>query len=328
LCQVSCRFGRWRLKSLILAAVLLLQSAVPFTPEPRSVQWRIGFDLGNAIVLETPELNPKGNPELALEESERVLPRPTLSFGLALLPFAKVAAETQQLFNPRRWTVIDLQNKTTEHTFQGLAVFMGSQMASIEGGYHLVSVPLMPSTPFLGVRKQASSDNLVLGFAGPLKKKPLIHARLSETRWENLLPVEDTAGLPPGYESARALLAQGESTEERRFLYGTSIEAVLQNKTSKLWLLNFSHPDTTIGTHPWGIFVERSGGLDPLYVFKPAKSPTDYVAYLTAAIDLNQDGSDEFIVEASYRNGTAYKVVSAGGGGYSEVYSSYYRGQE
>jgi hypothetical protein len=328
LCQVSRRFGRWPLKSLILAALLLLQSTVPFTPEPRSVQWRLGFDLGNAIILETPELNPKGNPELALEEAERVLPRPSLSFGLAFLPFAKVAAETPQFVNPRRWTIIDLQNKTTEHAFQGLAVFMGSQMASMEGGYHLVSVPVMPSSPFLGVRRQASSDGLVLGFAGPLKKKPVLHTRLSETRWENLLPVEDTAGLPPGYESARALLAEGETTEQRRFLYGTSIEAVVQNRNSKLWLLNFSHPDTTTGTHPWGIFAERSGSLEPVYVFKPAKSTNDHVAYLTAAIDLNQDGSDELIVEASYRNGTAYKVISASGGRYSEIYSSYYRGQE
>ena len=71
----------------------------------------------------------------------------------------------------------------------------------------------------------------------------------------------------------------------------------------------------------------RQGGLDPLYIFKPEKSGSDYVAYVTAAIDLNQDGSDELVVEASYRNGTAYKVISATAGRYAEVYTSYYRGQ-
>ena len=291
------------------------------------MQWRIGFDLGNAIILETPELNPRGDPKLAIEEAERVLPDPQLSFGLALLPFSKITTQPQQLVNPKQWTIVDLLGKTTNHAFQAIAVFMGRQMTTTEGGYHLVSVPLVPSSPFLGIRRQASSEDLIFAFAGPLKKKLVVQARLSETRWENLLPVENPADLPAGYETAKQLLDDGATPDQRRFLYGTSIQASIQNRSTKLWLLNYSHPDTTMGTHPWGIFAERQGGLDPLYISKPAKSDNGYVAYFTAAIDLNQDGSDELVVEASYRNGTAFKVISATAGKYADIYTSFYRGQ-
>ena len=307
--------------------LLLLQAAIPFTPEPRTAQWRLGFDLGNAIILETPELNPKGDAKLALDEAERLLPDPELSFGLAFLPFTKISTQAQ-LVNPRQWTTVDLLGKPANHTFQRVAVFMGSLMTSAEGGYHLVSVPLVPSTPFMGVRRQASSEDLIFAFAGPLKKKPLVQPRLSETRWENLLPVEDPMDLPSGYEAAKKLLDDGSAPDQRRFLYGTAIQASVQNRSSKLWLLNYSHPDTTMGTHPWGIFAEDAGGLQPLYIFKPPKSDNDYVAYFTAAVDLNQDGSDELVVEASYRKGTAYKIISATGSKYAETYTSYYRGQE
>jgi hypothetical protein len=319
--------GRWRLKSIVLAVVIFAQAAVPFTPAPRTAQWRIGFDLGNAIILETPELNPKGDPKLAVEEAERALPDPVLSFGLALLPFSKITTSAQQLLNPKQWTVVDLQGKTANHTFQTIAVFMGRQMTTMEGGYHLASLALVPSTPFLGVRRQASSESLIFAFAGPLKKKLVVQTRLSETRWENLLPVEEPAGLPAGYEAAKQLLDDGSTGDQRRFLYGTSIQAVIQNRATKLWLLNYSHPDTAIGTHPWAIFEERQGSLEPLYISKGASSDGEYVAYITAATDLNQDGSDELVVEASYRNGTAYKVISATAGKYFDIYTTYYRGQ-
>ena len=42
---------------------------VPFTPEPKQAQWRIGFDLGNVEILEAPELNP----EQSLLEREKTL---------------------------------------------------------------------------------------------------------------------------------------------------------------------------------------------------------------------------------------------------------------
>ena len=113
----------------------------------------------------------------------------------------------------------------------------------------------------------------------------------------------------------------------QRFLYGTSIEALIRNRVSKLWLLNYSHPDTTMGTHPWGIFQENSAGsLEPLYVYKPSPSEVQYVAYFVASVDLNGDGTDELVVEASYRLGTAFKVVSLTDGTYHETYTSYYRG--
>ena len=302
-------------------------TAVPVTPEPRQLQWRIGFDLGNATVLEAPELNPADDFKLAVAEAQRVLPRPVLSFGLALLPFSKVNSRNQRLLNPRQWTVLDLLGKASHKTFQGLGVFMGTRMTSTEGGYHLVSVASMPVDPFLGVRKEPAPQDLIFGFAGLMKGKMLIRTKLSETKWDNLLPLEDAAAdLPAGYDTAKQLLDDHTADGQLRFLYGTSIEALVRNRSSKLWLLNYSHPDTTMGAHPWGIFVEESGRLQPLYVYKPSNTEEQYVAYFIASLDLNQDGNDELIIEASYRIGTAYKVVSFAGGKYQEIFTSYYRG--
>jgi hypothetical protein len=165
----------------------------------------------------------------------------------------------------------------------------------------------------------------VFGFAGRSKGRLQLRTKLSETKWENLLPVEDPAGLPSGYDKAKQLLDDGKAGTQR-YLYGTSIEALVRNRMSKLWLLNYSHPDTTMGTHPWGIFMEDGSDLQPLYIFKPNGSGDPYVAYFTASMDLNQDGTDELVVEASYRIGTAFKVISMAGGKYQEVLTSYYRG--
>ena len=318
---------------LALAALTMVVAAqddpsptpVPFTPEPRQVQWRLGFDLGNAVILEAPELNPENDFKAAVNEADRVLPHPGLTFGLALLPYMKVNVRTQQLVNPRQWTILDLQGKTREKSFQGIGVFMGTQMTSTEGGYHLISLAAMPIDPWVGVRKEPYPGNLVFGFAGNLKSKRL-RTKLFETKWENLLPVEDTADLPAGYESAKALLDEHDGDYQQRFLYGTAIEALIRGRLSKLWLLNYSHPDTTIATHPWGIFLEQSGKLEPLYIYKPAATDQQYVAYFAASVDLNGDGTDELVVEASYRLGTAFKVISASDGKYQETYTSYYRG--
>ena len=318
---------------LALAALTMVVAAqddpsptpVPFTPEPRQVQWRLGFDLGNAVILEAPELNPENDFKAAVNEADRVLPHPGLTFGLALLPYMKVNVRTQQLVNPRQWTILDLQGKTREKSFQGIGVFMGTQMTSTEGGYHLISLAAMPIDPWVGVRKEPYPGNLVFGFTGNLKSKRL-RTKLFETKWENLLPVEDTADLPAGYESAKALLDEHDGDYQQRFLYGTAIEALIRGRLSKLWLLNYSHPDTTIATHPWGIFLEQSGKLEPLYIYKPAATDQQYVAYFAASVDLNGDGTDELVVEASYRLGTAFKVISASDGKYQETYTSYYRG--
>jgi hypothetical protein len=296
----------------------------PFTPEPRDLQWRIGFELGNATILETPELNPNKDYRLAVRQAEHLLPDPLLSWGLALLPYAKLEIEPSKLVNPRDWTILDLQNKTVRKSFQLLGVFMGTRMTTTEGGYHLVSLPATPRDPFLGVRKEPAPESLLFGFAGRYKGRLQLRTKLSETKWENLLPVEDPASLPPGYEKAKQLL--DDQSETQRFLYGTSIEAMVRNRTSKLWLLNYSHPDTTIGTHPWGIFMEDGSDLQPLYIFKPKASADPYVAYFTASLDLNQDGTDELVVEASYRVGTAFKVISMVNGKYQEILTSYYRG--
>jgi hypothetical protein len=142
------------------------------------------------------------------------------------------------------------------------------------------------------------------------------------------LPVEDAADLPAGYESAKQLLDDHAADAPQRFLYGTSIEALVQNRVRKLWLLNYSHPDTTMGPHPWGIFLEDGANLQPVYVYKPSASDDRYVAYFTASLDLNQDGTDELVIEASYRIGTAFKVISFVNGKYQETFTSYYRGPE
>jgi len=298
---------------------------IAFTPEPRQLQWRIGFDLGNAVILEAPELNPDKDVKSAVQEADRILPNPALNFGLALLPVSKVKVRTEQLVNPKQWTILDLHGNTTHKTFQALGVFLGRRMTSTEGGYHLVSLPTMPLSPYLGVRKEPAPEDLLIGFAGPTKGKLQLHTKLSETKWENLLPVEDPTNLPAGYASAKELLDDHSSEGQQRFLYGTSIEARIRNRPAKLWLLNYSHPDTTIGTHPWGIFEEKDGALEPLFIYKPSAGEP-YVAYFTASIDLNQDGSDELIIEASYRVGTALKVISNVNGKYQEIFSSYYRG--
>ena len=323
---------------LCLFAVVLLSkpqveeapapTPVPFTPEPRQLQWRIGFDLGNAIVLETPELNPDNDATSAIREANRVLPNPFLDVGLGLLPVSKVNVRTQDLVNPRQWTIVDLRAAKTRKVFQWLGVFMGRRLASSEGGYHLVSRSSTARQAFVGIRREPSPEDLVIGFAGPLKTTPRIHGKLSETKWENLLPVEDPASLPPDFESAKKLLAAFPSDTARRFLYGTSIEALIRNRPIKLWLLNYSHPDTSLGNHPWGIFEESASGLRPLYVYNPPNSNDPFVAYFTASIDLDQDGVDELVVEASYRTGTAFKVIANRGGKYQEIFTSYYRGPE
>ena len=203
---------------------------------------------------------------------------------------------------------------------------MGRRLASNEGGYHLVSLPAMAINPFLGLRREPAAEDLIFGFAGQLKGKLQIHTKLSETKWENLLPVEDPTNLPAGYLSAKELLDDHSSDGQQRFLYGTSIEALIHNRINKLWLLNYSHPDTTVGSHPWGIFLEENGRLQPLYIYKPSTPDDPYVAYFIASVDLDQDGNDELVVEASYRIGTAYKVISNSGGKYQEILTSYYRG--
>lgn len=298
---------------------------VPFTPEPRDLQWRIGFDLGNTTVLETPELNPNRDYRGAVGVADRILPDPLLSWGLGLLPFARLEIENSQLVNPRQWTVLDLQNKAVRKSFQLIGVFMGTRMTTTEGGYHLVSVAIAPRDPFFGVRKEPSPDTLVFAFAGRAKGRLQLRTKLAETKWANSLPAEDPADFPAGYEKAKQLLDDGKSGPQR-YLYGTSIEAMVRNQLSKLWLLNYSNPDTTMGTHPWGIFVEEGSEIKPLYIFKPDGKENPYVAYFMASVDLDQDGTDELVVEASYRIGTAFKVISMTGGKYQQVFSSYYRG--
>src|SRR5437667_7201966 len=179
-------------------------TAVPYTLASRPLQWRLGFDLGNAVILETPELNPENNFKSAAEEAERILPHPDLSFGLALLPFMKVNVRRDQLLNPQKWTIMGLEGRTRQRSFQGIGLFMGSQMTTTEGGYHLVSVAAMPGNPFMAVRKEASGENLIFGFAGPLKTKH-VRTKFSETKWENSLYEECAADHQSDTEGVKQL---------------------------------------------------------------------------------------------------------------------------
>src|SRR5262245_19327176 len=117
-CEYRLRFFRTILAALCLSGLVAAGMAqvqetlpsptpVPFTAEPRQLQWRMGFDLGNALILEMPELNPDNDSRLAMAEAERLLPRPSLAFGLALLPFSRVNVRNQQLVNPKQWTIVD-----------------------------------------------------------------------------------------------------------------------------------------------------------------------------------------------------------------------------
>jgi len=81
-----------------------------------------------------------------------------------------------------------------------------------------------------------------------------------------------------------------------------------------------------MGTQPWDIFLEQGDKLEPLYIFKQSASENQYVAYFVASLDLDGDGTDELVIEASYRLGTAFKVISNSNGKFQETFTSYYRG--
>src|SRR3989442_3915237 len=104
------------------------------------------------------------------------------------------------------------------------------------------------------------------------------------------------------------------------------MKASVQTRVGKVGLLNYSHRDSAMGTHPWELFMEQSGSLEPLYIYKPTSSEEQYVAYFVASLDLNGDGTDELVIEASYRLGTSFKVISVSNGKYQETFTSYYRG--
>src|SRR5262249_42459270 len=105
---------------------------IPFTPEPRQLQWRIGFNLGNAVILEAPELNPQNDIQQAIAEADRLLPSPQFPVSLALLQASKAIMQSQRLVNPRKWTILDLRGKTEQKAFQALGVFMGTRLTSSE----------------------------------------------------------------------------------------------------------------------------------------------------------------------------------------------------
>src|SRR5438093_453980 len=69
---------------LLITVTLVAQNMgveeVPTTPSPVKPEWKLGFDLGNVVILETPELNPRGSEQSARSEAQRLSPNITSDF--------------------------------------------------------------------------------------------------------------------------------------------------------------------------------------------------------------------------------------------------------
>ena len=162
-------------------------------------------------------------------------------------------------------------------------------MTTTEGGFHLVSLPVMPLDPFFGVRKEPAPEDLAFGFAGPVKGKLLIRTRLAETKWENLLPVaEADANLPPGYETAKQLLDSGNADSYRaryksfddkfppvvKSLAGLGRDAILDGEVVAV---------DASGRSSFQLLQNYHAVLDELLRAKPAAAKGKYVKAITTS---------------------------------------------
>src|SRR5262245_9815665 len=106
----------------MLAAVVAAQTPsdeAPVTPPPARPEWRLGFDLGNMTILETPELQPENNGEYSIA-----------NFRLRWISLSKTRIDSAKLVNPRQWAVLDQHGNVRQREFRWLAAV---------GGYYLVS---------------------------------------------------------------------------------------------------------------------------------------------------------------------------------------------
>jgi hypothetical protein len=311
---------------LFLASALAAQTnsggeQVPLTAAPPAPEWRLGFDLGNVVIIETPELNPGGNEALARREAQTVLPDAAAALVLNILPFSKVRTESRGLLNPRQWAVLDQHGNVRQREFRWLAVLQG-QAAAARGGYHLASGSAVRSPGPVVPERAPSQENIVFAAAGLPGPPPQVRTRLTQTPWREGIPVESPDDLPVGYGAARTRLAPASPDGARRVLYGSSMRALLQKRVETLWLLNYGDPDLKRGSHPWGIFIAGPMGLLPVYIGPEAEG---FHANLFAGIDADRDGNDDLVVEARTAGGTLYKVIALVNGSYREIRTTYLR---
>jgi hypothetical protein len=296
------------------------EQQVPVTPAPSTPEWRFGFDLGNVVILETPELNPGGEESAARREASALLPDNPAALALNLLPFSKVRTEPRGLVNTRQWAVLDQHGNVRQLEFHWLAVLQG-QAATARGGYHLASAALRAAGSIVPARPP-SQENIVFAVAGLPGPPPQVRTRLTQTPWREGIPVESPDDLPAGYADVKTRLAPASPDGARRILYGSSMRALLQKRVENLWLLNYGNPDLKQGSRRWGIFIAGPMGLLPVYI---AAAADNFHANLFAGIDADRDGNDDLVVEARYAGGIAYKVIALVNGTYREVRATYLR---
>ena len=288
---------------LALVAVVVAQTPgeeqAPVTPPPAKPEWRLGFDLGNMTVLETPELQPDNNGEYSVA-----------NFRLRWISLSKTRIDPARLLNPRQWAVLDQHGNVRQREFRWLAAV---------GGYYLVSTPA-PQITALQPQQTPRPENVVFGVAGLTGPPPQVRTRLTQTPWKNDAPIERADDLPENYQSVRQALYANAPDANQRVVYGSSMLALIQKRVEKLWLLNYADPDLSRGTRPWGIFKETPAGLIPVFISRGGK----YHADLFAGIDADRDGNDDLVVEARYGTGMSYKVIALVDGTYREMRDTYY----
>ena len=295
------------------------EGQAPVTPRPQTPEWRLGFDLGNVVILETPELNPQDDEGFARREAQRLLPAMPNSLGLMVLPFANERIASQRFVNTLQWAVLDQHGNVRQLRFSWLGAFAGND-ASNQGGYHLVSSASIVSTGLVKPDRAPSADNIVFGLAGLSGLPPQVRTRLTQTPWRNGLPVESPDDLPDGYANVKTILDASPENGVHRIVYGSSMKAMVNGRVEKVWLLNYGAANAVSGPHSWGIFVEEPTGLRSLFA-----SSGNYHADIYAGIDADRDGNDDLLVQARYDRGTAYLVIARINGEYRQTRTSYRR---
>jgi hypothetical protein len=325
--------GRVAVACLLLSAALAVAQTdsggdeVPATAAPPTPEWRLGFDLGNLVILETPELNPGGNEAAARRVAQALLPDTPAALVLNVLPFLKVPTESRGLLNTRQWAVMDQHGNVRQREFRWLAVLQG-QAATARGGYHLASGAAVRAPGPIVPDRTPTQENIVFAAAGLPGPPPQVRTRLTQTPWRDGIPVESPDDLPAGYAAAKARLAPFSPDAARRIVYGSSMRALLQKRVETLWLLNYGDPDLKRGSHPWGIFIAGPVGLLPVYIATAVEHDggrASFHANLFAGIDADRDGNDDLVVEARSAAGVSYKVIAVVNGTYREIRTSYLR---
>src|SRR5262245_33630163 len=240
---------------VVLILLAVSEQQVPVTPAPATPEWRLGFDLGNMVILEAPELNPGNNEENS-----------TSDLRLNVLAFSNTRVDSSRLLNTRQWAVLDQHGNVRQREFRWLGAF---------AAYYLVWSPAIQTVGPIRPQQAPSQDRIVFGVAGLPGPPPQVRTRLTQTPWKNEAPVESPDDLPVGYTEAKQDLRSSPLNGLHPVVYGSSMLALVRKRVEKLWLLNYGDPDLTRGTHPWGIFMETSTGLNALYVYRPPGNDGD-----------------------------------------------------